>query len=198
MSMNNENWLIQADRLYCPYTGYDGPGTLAISGDRIVDAGTVRFHEVNKTHLLSEGALLPGLIDLHAHPACENSKYGIDPDQELLTEGTTTVLSQGDTGALHWDHFHNSTITVSRTRIRLAINLSSHGESNPWGCFENPEEIDTQICINTIENNRDHIWGISVNLSRFSCGNTDPRWILERALEVAEATDTKTGHWNNR
>ena len=68
MSMNNENWLIQADRLYCPYTGYDGPGTLAISGDRIVDAGTVRFHEVNKTHLLSEGVLLPGLIDLHAHP----------------------------------------------------------------------------------------------------------------------------------
>ncbi len=189
MSLNHECWLIQADRLHCPYTEYDGPGTLAISGDRIVDVGTARLHEGNKTHLLSEGVLLPGLIDLHAHPACENSKYGINPDQELLNEGTTTVLSQGDAGALYWDHYHNSTIAASRTRVRLAINLSSHGESNPWGCFENPEEIDTPICINTIENNRDHIWGISVNLSRFSCGNTDPIWILERALEVAEATD---------
>ena len=145
MSLNNVNWLIQADRLYCPYTEYDGPGTLAISGDRIVDVRTDRFHEGNKTHHLSEGVLLPGLIDLHAHPACENSKYGIDPDQELLTEGTTTVLSQGDAGALHWDHYHNRTIAASRTRVRLAINLSSHGASNLWGCLENPEVMSTQI-----------------------------------------------------
>ncbi len=132
--------------------------------------------------------LLPGLIDLHAHPANSGSKFGINPDRDQLSRGTTTVLSQGDAGANNCEAYVRETIECSQTHVILAINLSSEGESGPDGCFEQLSVIDTAACVSAIEEFRRNIWGISVNTSHHCCGRTDPREVLRRGLLVAEQT----------
>jgi dihydroorotase len=72
--------------------------------------------------------------------------------------------------------------------VRLAINLAATGEAASGGCFADPAASDVAACVGTIRHAGPLVWGIAVNLSPFSCGRTDPRWVLDRALEAAEAT----------
>lgn len=180
--------LIRAGRVVCPATGFDSRGAVAIRGDRIIAVGA----EVNglSRRVVDDprAILLPGLIDLHAHPARLGSIFGVDPDMHLLARGTTTVLSQGDAGASNCDSYLRDTIKNSQMQVLLAINLSRVGETGPGGCFERLDLIDVAACVAAIERFRPHVWGVSVNTSHHCCGLTDPREVLRRGLEVAERT----------
>lgn len=179
--------LIQAGRLVSPADGLDGPGAVAIRGDRIAASGPDVAGTTATVIDLPDAVVLPGLVDLHAHPAREGSKYGVDPDVEFLPRGVTTVLSQGDAGAANWERYRATTIEPSRTRVRLAINLAAPGESMTGGCFENLENVDVAACARAIADGGDQIWGIAVNVSRVACGATDPREVMRRALDAANA-----------
>lgn len=181
--------LIRAGRIVCPASGWDAAGSVAVRGDRIVAAGPDTHGPARESRDFPDAVLLPGLIDLHAHPARSGSIFGVDPDLEILPHGVTTVLSQGDAGASNWSHFRETTIEACRIRVRLAINLSARGEATSQGCFANPEDIDVEACVQTIEQDAGrHIWGIAVNVSHQACGPTDPRTVLDQALQVAERT----------
>ncbi len=184
----NYDVLIRAGRLVCPATGYDAPGAVAICGDRIVAVGPDVDGHSGHTIDDSSVIVLPGLIDLHAHPALSGSMFGVDPDRDLLARGTTTVLSQGDAGAGNFEAYIRETIERSQTQIKVAINLSSAGETGPGGCFEQLDLIDVPACVSAIQQFRWHIWGIAVNVSHICCGQTDPREVLRRGLQVAEET----------
>ena len=135
------------------------------------------------------GVLMPGLVDMHAHPAIEDSKYGIDPDVHFLPRGTTTVMSQGDAGARNWPRYRERLIGRARTRVRMAINLSASGESNPGFSLGNLGEANVDACVHAIHDGGDLIWGIAINVAEAVCGNSDPREILRRAIQVGEATN---------
>lgn len=176
--------VVRAGRVLCPATGRDGPGMVAVRDGRIVDAAD---HQPARTVLeFPDALLIPGLVDLHAHPARGGSKYGICPDRYMLPTGVTTVLSQGDAGALTWPAYRDDVVRACRTRVRLALNLSARGEASPVGCFGDPADVDVGACVEALADGGDDLWGISVNVSRFSCGATDPRWVLVQALEAAE------------
>jgi dihydroorotase len=177
--------LIRAGRVVCPATGFDSAGAVAVRGDRIVAVGGDVFGSGRHVLDFPDAVCLPGLIDLHAHPALSGSIFGVDPDQHMLPRGTTTALSQGDAGADHCETFVRETIEASRTHVVLAINLSSRGEAGPGGCFELLPAIDVALCLRAIERFRRHIWGIAVNSSHYSCGSTDPREVLRRGLLAA-------------
>ncbi len=134
------------------------------------------------------GVLLPGLVDLHAHPGLPTWRYGIDPDTEILPRGTTTVLSQGDAGAHTWPVFRETFTEGSQTRVRLAISPSVKGELEDRGCFVNLNEVDVDACVATIEEGGEHIWGVAANLTEKACGDNDPREVMRRTLEIAERT----------
>ena len=180
--------LIRAGRIVCTRTLLDGPGAVAIRGDRIVAAGQQVAGTARQSLDLPNALLLPGLVDLHAHPAKSGSKYGVDPDCEFLPRGVTTVLSQGDAGAANWPAYRRETIESSRTRIRLAINLSRRGEPEGGPCFAELDWADVDACVQATWSGGDQIWGIAVNLSRASCA-IDPRLVLHRALDAAQRTD---------
>jgi len=180
--------LIRAGRIVCPATRIDGPGAVGIRSQKIVTAGADISGTARQTLDFPQSMLLPGFIDLHAHPAEKGSKYGVDPDVHFLTRGVTTVLSQGDAGALNWPDYQRTTVDGSRTRVRLAINLSAPGESMPGGCLEQLEWADVDACVNAIERAGEDIWGIAVNVSRVACGSNDPRELVRRARIVAERT----------
>ena len=176
--------LIRAGRVLCAATGRDGPGMVAVRDGRIVDAGGISPDaEVLE---FPDGLLIPGLIDFHAHPARGGSKYGICPDRYMLPTGVTTVLSQGDAGALTWPAYRDDVVRVCRTRVRLALNLSARGEASPVACFSDSADVDVDACVAALAAGGEDLWGISVNVSRFSSGNAEPRWVVEQALVAAE------------
>lgn len=180
--------LIKAGRVFCATLGLDGPGAVAVRGDRIVAAGPAVAPPARRTLDLPNGLLLPGLVDLHAHPAVEGSKYGVAPDVHFLPRGVTTVLSQGDAGADNWPRYRETTIAASRTRVRLAINLSRRGEAMPGGCLADPADCDVAACVAAIEAGGDLIWGIAANIARPGTEENDPRAVVARLLEAAGRT----------
>lgn len=185
---SSSDLLIRSNRLVCPATGRDGAGSVAIHADRIVDAGPDVDDGAAQTIDLCDAVLLPGLIDLHAHPARSGSIFGIDPDECMLRRGVTTVLSQGDAGAANWQAYVDDTIRPSRTRVLMAINLSRIGETSEAGCFANLDDADLDACVAAIDSCREHVWGIAVNASHHACGRSDPRKVVRRGLEAARQT----------
>ncbi len=181
---------ISAGRIVCPQTGIDEPGTIRVAGGRIasVSRSTSTDDEPVEPPDLSypNGILLPGLIDLHAHPAKSGSVFGTDPDATMLARGTTTVMSQGDAGSNNIDNYLAATVQTSQTRVLLALNLSRIGESTAAGCFENLADADIDTCVAAAARHPGIVRMISVNVSHHACGDTDPREILRRGLIAAK------------
>ena len=190
------NLVIHAGRVICPANGLDGPGAVAVRGERIAavldaaESAALPPDAARQTLSFPDGILLPGLVDAHAHPALSGSKYGIDPDAHILPYGSTTLLSQGDAGARNWARYKAETIGGSRARIRMALNLSASGESNEEGCFADLADADMDACVATIARDPALIWGIALNVGPGNCGENDPREIMARALAAAERTGT--------
>ena len=178
--------LITAGRVFCAETGLDGPGAVAVRGDRIVAAGPNVEGTASRTLLYPDALLLPGLVDIHAHPARGGSRFGVDPDVHFLPRGVTTCMSQGDAGALNWPAYRDEVIHGSRTRVRLALHLSKYGESPPDHCFERLENADVDLCVDTIAGAGDEIWGIAFNTLLEPSLPHDPKEILRRGIEAAE------------
>ena len=181
--------LIQSEQVICAANNLAGPASIRISDGIITDVTPGLPEAAEPSLKFLDALVLPGLIDLHAHPACQGSVWGVHPDQQMLSTGVTTVMSQGDAGSSNWARYRNNIIHGSKTRVRLAINLSAPGETNPMRCFERPEDIDVEACVSIVEEADDLIWGVAVNTSLASCGEFDPRKILKRGLEVAERTN---------
>ena len=179
---------IRAGRVFCAETGLDGPGEIAIAGDRIVASGARVLGQAPETMEFPDCLLLPGLVDLHTHPAPSDWKFGIDPGLHMLPRGSTTVLSQGDAGAASWPAYRDDVMERSQTRVRLAISPGIHGESTSAGCFENLDDVDVDACVAAIRDGGERIWGIAINTAASACGDNDPREILRRALDAAETT----------
>ena len=76
--MSDYDLLIRAGRVFCADTGLDGPGAVAIRGDRLVASGPDVAGSAASTLEFPDSVLLPGFVDLHAHPAPPDWKYGID------------------------------------------------------------------------------------------------------------------------
>ena len=137
--------LLTAGRVFCADTQLDGPGGVAVRGDRIVAAGPEVGGAAIRTLDYPDCLLLPGLVDMHAHPARGGSRYGVDPDEHFLPRGVTTCLSQGDAGALNWPAYRDEVIGGCQTRVRLALHLSKYGESQEGHCFEQLDDADVAL-----------------------------------------------------
>jgi dihydroorotase len=184
--------LIHAGRVLCPATGLDGPGAVAVTGGRIAAAGPAVDGPAREVLRLPEALVLPGLVDLHAHPARGESRYGVDPDLHLLPFGTTTVLAQGEAGALNLARYLATVIEPSRTRVRLAVNIGRRGEATPGGSCAALEDVDAAACSQAVRANQKRggsaIWGLAVNVSQATCERTDPRAVMAAGLAAAEET----------
>ncbi len=182
--------VVNAGRVFCADTGLDGPGAVAVKDGRIVASGPDVSGSSRETLDFPDCVLLPGLVDMHAHPAPSTWKYGIDPDVEILPRGTTTILSQGDSGAAHWPVYRDTIVRGSKTRIRLPISAAINGESGKQGepCFGNIDELDVDAAVAAINDGGDDIWGVAVNVAQAGCGKSDPRLVLARTIEMAERT----------
>jgi dihydroorotase len=191
-SLSSFDLVIQAGRVLCPTTGLDGPGGVAIVEGRIAAVGPGVDGPAREVVRLPHAVLLPGLVDLHTHPARGASRYGVDPDLHFLPFGTTTVLAQGEAGADGLARYQAEVIEGSLTRVRLALNIGRRGEATAGGACETWEDVDAAACARAVHaarrNGAHGIWGIAVNISRATCGRTDPRAVMAAGLEAANET----------
>lgn len=186
MAADKPDFVLRVDRSVS-IAGQDStPFVVAVKNGNILSAGSELPREDVPIHDFPGAIILPGLIDLHAHAGIGLSKYGVDPDSYAPQCGTTTIMSQGDAGADNVSLFDREVRQASKTRILLAINLARAGEQSPSGCLSTEDAVDLAGCIRAIESRREWIWGISVNLSPFSCGDADPRKRLDEALTAAQ------------
>ncbi len=185
--------IITAARVKCPSTGLDGLGAVGVADGVIsfVRAGNdfTNLPRARKVVHYGDGILLPGLIDLHAHPANGGSRFGVDPDAYLLPRGSTTVLSQGDAGARNLDAYRRHTVAVARTRVRVAVNFCADGESNPAGRFHSLSEASIDECVAAIARGGSDVWGISLNIAFIRGKDIDPLEVLRRGIAAAEQAD---------
>lgn len=187
MAESSYDLLIRAGRIFCADSGLDGPGVVAIHGDRVVASGPEVQGRARKTVEFPDAVVLPGLVDLHAHPAPSGWHAGIDPEL-IVTRGTTTALSQGDAGADTWPMYRYDVVKASRLRILEAISPVRRGAFAQTGGFEDLDVIDIDACIRTVRDGGDLVWGISVNTAIQVAGESDPREIMKLVLSAAEAT----------
>ena len=184
--------VIHAGRVLCLATGLDGPGAVAVAGGRIAAAGPSVDGPAREVLRLPHALVVPGLVDLHAHPARGESRYGVDPDIHLLPFGTTTVLAQGEAGALNLARYQAMVLERSLTRVRLAVNIGRRGEATPAGSCEALEDVDAVACAEAVRANQKNggaaIWGLAVNVSQATCGRTDPRTVMAAGLAAAGET----------
>ena len=180
--------LIRAGRVFCADTGLDGPGAVAVSNERVAASGQHVEGTASEMLDFPDAVLLPGFVDLHAHPAPSHWKYGIDPDILMLPRGTTTILSQGDAGANNWDHYKDIMVEPASMRIRMALSAAVGGEEEEGAVFRNLEDVDVGACVRTVEGDPELIWGIAVNAAGAATAGHDPRIVMGRVLEMAERT----------
>ena len=67
--------LIKAGRVFCAKNNIDGPGSVAIKDGKIIAVNQQIPPDANNILEFPNSVLLPGFIDLHAHPAPPNWKY---------------------------------------------------------------------------------------------------------------------------
>ena len=180
--------VISAGRVFCADTGLDGPGGVAIKGGRITASGPNVSGPAAEITDYPDAIILPGLVDLHAHPAPLSWRWGIDADTMMLRRGSTTVLSQGDAGARTWPEYRDTIVDASETRILMALSPAVLGEYEKRGVFLHLDEVDTEACVAAIAEDDGHIWGLAANLSNRACRDNDPREIMGRVLAIAERT----------
>ncbi len=66
--------LVRAGRVFCAESGLDGPGAVAVVGDRIVAAGPEVDGTAEEALDFPNDLLLSGQVDMHAHPARRDSR----------------------------------------------------------------------------------------------------------------------------
>ncbi len=180
--------LIKVGQLLTRAGNIIGPQEIAITGNRIIGVGKDLNFNPTETFSFPNDLLIPGLVDLHFHPGPSSWKYAVEPDKWTLTNGTTTVLSQGDAGINNWDYYKKNIIAKSKTRVLMAISISNYGDELETINYTNSDEIDVSRSINLINEDSDLIWGISFNAALGSCNANNPKVIMDKVLKVANET----------
>jgi len=131
----------------------------------------------------TSGIALAGLVDMHAHFGI--GPYALSMDTKL-TQGTTTLCSQGDAGSANFNEWLSACRDHAIT-VRMALNIGSNGEALR-DCLTNLEPDFLDRAVQTALDNPHIVRLIAVNLSERSLGSADPKAILRAAHKAAEIT----------
>jgi len=128
----------------------------------------------------AEGLIVtPGFIDIHAHIASGIIRLCIDPSENCLLKGTTTVADAGSCGELNFSAFKEFVIKKSAARILAFLNIESLGMI---------EFVDEPVW------NSDQKWAELLNLPESSIMFANPANTIKTIRENREIIGIKWAH----
>ena len=154
--------LLKDGEIIDPSQGIHAVGSLAIQDGKIalVEEG-ISEAEATKVFNMEGKIIVPGLIDIHCHPAAGFSFLGVSPDEIGLNTGVTLLCDGGTSGAANFNALRSLIVESSKTDILCFLNLSV------TGLIKLPEIwdkkcIDVDYSQQIVECNRDIIKGIKI------------------------------------
>lgn len=112
-----------------PASGRRGQFDVAFSGGKVaVIRPNIDPSAANRVEPAAGAMVVPGLIDMHAHPAGGIGE-GVNPDAIGITRGATTVADGGTCGTGTFGAFR-PIMAGSKTRLFAWLNLSSIGQAD--------------------------------------------------------------------
>ncbi|MDQ3701213.1 MAG: amidohydrolase/deacetylase family metallohydrolase [Chloroflexota bacterium] len=191
------DFLIKGGEVVDPGGGYSGALDVAITRNRIaaVEQGIPAegaFQVYDATGLI----VTPGLIDLHTHVYAGATYWGILADPVASRSGVTTFVDAGSVGAMTLPAFREWIVRPSRARIYAFLNISSIGLAPATHELAVLQFVDTALCVEMANRNRDVVRGIKVRMG----STVEPHGLepMRRAVQAAGETElplmTHIGH----
>lgn len=151
--------ILRGGRVIDPAAGIDEIRDIHIRGGRIVEPDGSPVREIDASGCI----VTPGLIDYHAHVFQPGSALSIPPD-ELLRQGTTTVVDAGSAGCDNYGDFDRNVMKSSGIRILSFLNVSSCGLADTENY--DPVVTDVEGIALMIVKHHDQIQGLKIRLSK--------------------------------
>ena len=150
--------ILRGGHVIDPANGVDGVMDVEVLRGRITAVGPnlavspeVQLIDVSKFYVV------PGLVDLHMHVF--GYEGAIDPDENALPAGTTTIVDAGGSGWRTFEKFHKTVMTPAKTRVLALLNIVGAGMvGEPYE--SNTEDMEPEKTAEMIKSHRDVIVGI--------------------------------------
>jgi len=154
--------LVKSGEMIDPAQGIHGQMDIGISEGKIACIAQGIASGKAKKLIDARGKIVtPGLIDIHTHVSDGLTPIGINPDEDGVLSGVTTVCDGGSTGHANFLGFKKFVIAQARTDILCFLSLHSVGQAimpELWGW----RDVNAEAILKTIEENRDLVKGIKV------------------------------------
>ena len=140
--------LLRNGHIIDPKNNLDGPADLAITDGKVAAVGPNLAIEAGKSVDVSGLYVTPGLIDIHLH-AYEAFGGWLFADQHCLPCGVTTCVDTGSSGWKDFEHFIESVMKRSQTRVLGFINIVGAGMRG--AVEQDVSEMDPQLCADMVK-----------------------------------------------
>ncbi len=156
--------IIKGGRVIDPAQNIDGKLDVAINGDKIAKVAKDIPPQEGQQVLEAKGKIVtPGIIDVHCHISGGIHSGGIDPDVAGVSQGVTTVVDGGSTGAYIFVGFPRFVIPASKSRVFCFLHICALGLTI-MPELRDQEEINLKATAATIDANREVIKGVKLRL----------------------------------
>ena len=154
--------LLKGGLVIDPSQGMHKKGSVAIQDGKIVAAGEgISEAEAERVFNMEGKIVVPGLIDIHCHPAAGFSWLGAPADEIGLNSGVTLLCDGGTSGAANFEALRLFIVEPAKTDIFCFLNLANTGLATLpeiW-CEQN---IDIESSKEVIEANLDIMKGVKI------------------------------------
>ena len=164
--------LLKGGHVIDPVNHLDRKIDVAVAGGKIAAVGPdISPAKAGKVVNVSGLFVTPGLVDIHVHIGCggvpddwyspssrsHTPPFGVPADL-MLTAGVTTVVDTGSSGAETFLRQKQMVMDPSQIRVLAFLNIVANGMNG--GLEQTVDQMDPQLCAETIEKHRDVIVGV--------------------------------------
>lgn len=96
--MSQIDLLVKNGRIIDPANGVDTVADIAVNDGKILSIGNNIQLQAKETFDATGCLVTPGLIDCHVHCYQYSTPLGINPDEQCLSRGVTTIVDGGSAG----------------------------------------------------------------------------------------------------
>ncbi len=154
--------LVQGGKVIDVAQGIYGQSDIAIYQGEIASVAPNIDSNQTKRKIDATGKIVtPGLIDIHAHVTGGLTPFGVDPEEDGVFSGVTTVCDGGSTGPANFTEFNKLIIQRAKTDVFCFLALHPTGQTTlpeDWNHYE----VDAPATLKTIAENRRQVKGVKV------------------------------------